>query len=63
MSIKASSYLPMAMDAQHPHEVGGCINKTGLETCFAAESVVVLEVVDGMEVDDRGEDVAFLPYL
>jgi hypothetical protein len=63
MSIKASSHLPMAMDEQHSHEVGGCINKTELETYFATESVVVLEAVDGMEVDDRGEDVAFLPYL
>lgn len=53
----------MAMDEQHSHEVGGCINKTELETYFATESVVVLEAVDGMEVDDRGEDVAFLPYL
>jgi len=38
----------MAMDEQHPHEVGGCINKTELETCFATESVVVLEAVDGV---------------
>lgn len=53
----------MAMDEQHPYEVVGCINKTELETCFATESVVVLEAVDGIEVDDRGEDVAFLPYL
>src|SRR5881275_1892948 len=40
-----------------------CLLQFRFSICFVTESSVMPAAVDGMEVDDRGEGVAFLPYL